>query len=436
MGDTRAWRIDTLDARGGLAFATWREAITAIPEAAIDDKPCFFVGAPDFRAQPVANRAIALAAGRGTFQTGLFAGNTEISFPSPDALVEFVRRTYVGSGAGDGTDGGGGGNATPETRRPDGPDLPNPPHDMSEVEGEDLLRRIHESIERFHELAHKLKPGEAERQKWPEIGGHPERFRDAPRILCVGALYLIGEVLRRFPNRWNVVDLLRWQAMAQSVGRLLTQLDLWPLLLRDPCWQFTAKLVDAFVRQSHVPAVQAIHKETAADFVLWMLFFGGDLYTESDALRFAHYVHHTPFVPFIVPTRNGERSLDLCQTPLPIDFDKYVPHDLVGRASLFHALAAFIAAPHRKPHHGFVELLLLAASYIAHKQEDRMALLPWPWGQRHPSPLAEARVATHAKKGWDWIREQMPGLVYEQSTESLIGSAATLRYPRTQLVPA
>ena len=33
------------------------------------ERPCIYIGAPDFRPEPVASRAIALSAGRGAFQT-------------------------------------------------------------------------------------------------------------------------------------------------------------------------------------------------------------------------------------------------------------------------------------------------------------------------------------------------------------------------------
>jgi len=425
MSGTRAWRIDTLDARGGLAFATWREALNSNPETAIDEQPCIFVGAPDFRAQPVANRAIALAAGRGMFQAGLFAQSTEMSFPTPDALVEFVRRTYVGSGAGDGTDGGGGG-AAPDMRRPGGPELPRPPDDLFDVEGENLVPRVFDSIATFLERSQKLKPGEAAPHSWPRIAGHPEKFRDGPHILCIGALYLIGEVLRRFPAGMNVAALLTWQAMAHVVGRILTSLDLWPLLVCDPRRQSIASIVDAFAKQRGVPVVEAIYQHEPAEFrqsmALWELLFGTDPYAE------------TPDSLVILPMRNGERSIDLCRTPLPMEFDKCVPQDLVGRGSLFHALCAFISAPSSIPHGGLCTLLL-ASSYIAQAGEGSAGSGAWRWAARgYPSPLAEARVAMHAKKGWEWLREQLPGFVFAQATEALIGSGAMLRYPRMQPV--
>ena len=131
----RKWRIDTLDARGGLAFASWRDDNLLNGKDLKREPPSIFVGAPQFRPEPVVNRMIALSAGRGAFQTGLFIDGVEVSFPTPADVAEFVRRACLSGGGGDGADGGGGETPPP---RPDGPpDLPGSPPDSFDEEADE-----------------------------------------------------------------------------------------------------------------------------------------------------------------------------------------------------------------------------------------------------------------------------------------------------------
>lgn len=103
-----AWRFDALDARGGLAFASYRGP-DLIGETTLNgDLPGVFIGAPEFQPLNLPNRAMGLAAGRHAFQTGLFLGPDEVGFESLDDLVEFTRRCYLRGGAGDGAGPGGG----------------------------------------------------------------------------------------------------------------------------------------------------------------------------------------------------------------------------------------------------------------------------------------------------------------------------------------
>src|SRR2546421_12132183 len=51
------WKIDTLDARGGLGFASWRAGDLSKSSNIRLDTPCLFFGAPHFQPEPVANRA-------------------------------------------------------------------------------------------------------------------------------------------------------------------------------------------------------------------------------------------------------------------------------------------------------------------------------------------------------------------------------------------
>lgn len=97
-----AWYIDALDGLSGLAFASHRAERLNSTKFELEG-PAWFISAPDFRPEMVVSRAIGLAATRGSMQLGLsLDGETEVPFPTLDALVEFVRRLFIAGGGGDG----------------------------------------------------------------------------------------------------------------------------------------------------------------------------------------------------------------------------------------------------------------------------------------------------------------------------------------------
>lgn len=97
---TEAWRIDSMDAEAGFAFASYRPA-DLTGEAMPADCEAIYISAPYFSPEVVVSRAPGLAAARGSAQLGLFLGESEVGFNTLDALREFVRRSYVaGSGSG------------------------------------------------------------------------------------------------------------------------------------------------------------------------------------------------------------------------------------------------------------------------------------------------------------------------------------------------
>lgn len=248
-----AWRIDTLDPRGGLAFATWgyKEGKSSHAEPY-----CIFVGAPHFQPEPVANRAIALAAGRGAFQTGLFVNDTEVPFPTPDAVAEFVRRVYLRSGGGDGTDGGGG--EAPPPILPEGrPDLPLVP-ELGERESGDrpLAYAILNDIRTLSKKSSGLTLGSIEECRWSKLSRGEENEKretatDGPSMLGSAAVILIHEMLRRLPLAGNPAALATWQRYARALGSLFTYLGLWRLLLTQPYYSSVQHTISKLLPQTN-----------------------------------------------------------------------------------------------------------------------------------------------------------------------------------------
>ncbi|AXW00535.1 hypothetical protein CJO81_07000 [Ralstonia solanacearum] len=127
-----AWYIDSIDARSGYAFASYRIADLSDAAALSDVCETVFIEAPHFVPERVGSRTLSLGATRTGFQTGLYvqSGEDEVPFPTLDALTDFVRRAYGSGGSSD----GGSGTTPPVTPRSgdNGPRADSQRHDVSD----------------------------------------------------------------------------------------------------------------------------------------------------------------------------------------------------------------------------------------------------------------------------------------------------------------
>ena len=129
-----AWYIDTLDARSGYAFASYRVADLNEATALSDNCETVFIEAPYFVPERVGSRTLSLGAERAGFQAGLYLenGEEEVPFPTLEALTDFVRRAYGSGGASDG-----GGGVTPPLTPQSGDDGPHTDRDRRDVPDDD-----------------------------------------------------------------------------------------------------------------------------------------------------------------------------------------------------------------------------------------------------------------------------------------------------------
>jgi len=137
MTRAAAWYIDTIEARSGYAFASYRIADLSDSTALADNCQTVFIEAPHFVPERVGSRTLSLGAARAGFQTGLYLddGESEVPFPTLDALTDFVRRAYGSGGSSD--DGG----ATPPiSPRPEG-DAPSGNRDQHTIPEGDAWKR-------------------------------------------------------------------------------------------------------------------------------------------------------------------------------------------------------------------------------------------------------------------------------------------------------
>lgn len=249
IGSDLAWRIDALDARGGLAFLSYREPDLSNSKTDLD-LPGVFVGAPEFQPQSISSRAAALAAGRRAFQLGLFIGGEEVGFDGIESVIEFVRRGYLRGGGGDSAGPGPGGPPPPPGLGPDLPPFPEIPtgEEGPTGEGASISQSFLNDVEKFGllSLGLKLPSVAAPVDYWTGDGGPAGRTEsalsgrratwsfDGPHILARASLLLISEMLRRLPIDSSEGDFTDWLGKANSLGIAIGRLRLSPLLLHTP----------------------------------------------------------------------------------------------------------------------------------------------------------------------------------------------------------
>jgi hypothetical protein len=206
-----AWRFEALDALAGIAFAS------RISTDERGDDELVYMRPPAFHPEPVGRSSIALGATRGSFQGGLFIEDREATFPSLDAVREFVRRGYVGGSAGDGGPDtpGGEGQPPPEPRDPDGNFTRGEPVN----EGSRELDALAKDLARFKEHIANCRPGDATPTQWvrPEDGW--ANGADGDPILS-GARHLVMDFLDSRRNPEPEEDDPKLPVLAQTLLRL------------------------------------------------------------------------------------------------------------------------------------------------------------------------------------------------------------------------
>lgn len=230
----KAWHVDSLDRRAGIAFASLRHP--ALRHAiAIDEALAIRVAPPDFEPETLASNATAFAATRAGFQWGLYSNeSTEVAFPSVEALVEFVRRLYLRGGGGDFPPGGG-----EPPRGPDG----GPPLDdagpaqprSTAIDGvADLLFASKEFMKRSQELVSSRSPAKPF-DAW--CGDDADPVANANVRLARAGLSLLWTSLQRAPGTANKSAWTLWLVGAVPLARCFDRMQIWPLLLKHFGWQ-------------------------------------------------------------------------------------------------------------------------------------------------------------------------------------------------------
>jgi len=230
------WYIDALDARAGMALATYRE--TDLNENSVDlGKPAVFIGPPFFQGESVASRAIGFAATRGSFQLGVFLDGEEIGFETLQGVSEFIRRVYVSSGGGD-TDSGI--SPAPVVPNPEGGGAEFrrlPPEEVAIArEMLNFVSSIAEDIasisQRSHASSRKKQVNRRESTYNVTLQDTLKSFSDLDELLSYGMAVLIEEMIGRLPFGQNEVG--AWMRTMMTLGQMLSRLGLYDALAHTP----------------------------------------------------------------------------------------------------------------------------------------------------------------------------------------------------------
>jgi hypothetical protein len=440
MSGKELWYIDALDARGGQAFASVREA--DLDDAEIDlGAPAVFIGPPAFQAETVSGRAVAFAATRGVFQLGLYDKQEEVGFTSLDRLIAFVRRAYLASGGGDG---GGGVGPTPPPGPPEGPGgepwRPGEPESSKETKtsaAQLLLKHANEFMASI--------PGETDGappvvQWWEGEERGADRGDGDYRILARAAALLTDSLLRRFPGI-NVEAFGGWRDACCRLGAIIDAFGLWQFLLVDGA---TNSIRDVALKT--ITGTRELGTE-GIPYKLGERGFGALAVLEllgGSPCRGPYYLDHWRyFYREVLRGRvqtgrwTSDRALDPLDTLsilcLPEIIAKYLELDK-KTASVRDLLCVTVASPDLIVRHGnastysgksdstdIVAILIFAAAYIA--SVDSFI----SHSARSPR-LAERLANELVSEAMKWLRTQFPSQVFAEPIEEMIRSAASLRY--------
>lgn len=440
---TEAWRIDSLDARGGLAFASFREA-DLLREQIDFDQPAVFLSAPAFEPEPITSRALAFGAARAQAQLGVYTGlderevPAELAFSDLNALREFVRRAYLAGGGGDAGGGGGGGDDGGPPPPSSAGEGPRAAPDGEHIDIERKARReergggIGRAADKMHSIAMGLRlvagdivPTVAFSALAVAGAADPS---DAKRLVD-GAIELFLEMVSRYPAGGADDQKGRWARAARRLGRAITRMDFWPDILNGP----QASKLDGIAGWMLGVASQGQFR--------WFLplFFGTSptsglvapwLYHEYQwqlsQLADEHGLVLPPYRDTPAQITIADPVDDLCAWPVPDRLTSFIGSK-ADAPSAFHLLSTCIADParlcdtqHRPEAERAVGIVLFAAAHL--QTGDQVPSL-----RREILPDGDLEGRAHiAFLARSWLLHQMPSLVFPVEVEKLIGQAAEL----------
>ena len=441
---TTAWFVDALDARAGLAFASFRA-----PDLAADlpdtNALAVYIAPPDFRPETLSSRAAGLAATRASFQTGLFLEESEIGFPVLDDLIEFVRRLYVAGGGGDGAGGTGGGVAPPpDPGRGEGPG-------EGLIEGEEetgFSTGIGLLVEAFAKAADGAgfewtagaESASATDGMWRVTGASPEYHADAGLsadpgpALAEAAARLAAELVARCPQKGDDEGLASWWAALRSLTAAISRQRLWEDLAAPRPRRLLAEagrtLLDG--RQALFPDYLApdFDPEAGMDeaerfiFVFWLLTGWIDGWALSRMLE--NPETWPDFIDYYAREHyrgaESDRYEELGRWPLsdPICGRTGLPRHSASLADLL-CLATASPISTRDCHASEAGLLLFAAMHVVPASHV-------PAGWRRGAPLRKAWRRALAKRALVWLARQFPQRAFGFEIEQLLNRSPWRQY--------
>lgn len=395
---SHAWRIDTLDPRGGLSFATWREA-TLFDEGDLEGAPVFFIGAPTFAPQAVANRSVALAAERHGFQLGLLDAEGEVEFQTLEDVADFVRRLYLSSARGNPTEGG---------------TTPPPPPDDSPLGGGEALSPLEpgplaEAVATFQRRSNLLSRGQQRPFRWTEAFERPARAGTPEDQLRRGAVILVREILLRFPTALSPRNLERWRQAASALATVL-----WRLELRGDLQQAgeLGQFAEEFLVRCWSKVEPGLHPHGHEHSVYAMLnVLEGGVYDGPYGWRPMGQVANPP-----------EPMAILARIPVPLVLAKAMKLPEPARATLATTLSVGLGDPAVIAAHPEIEALItLAAALVAAVDAPGAAT---SWHRYEYEPLSRLTMPYRREQLMDaariWLARNLPARIFDAALEAMI----------------
>jgi hypothetical protein len=431
---TEAYFIDSLDARAGLAFASYRSADLSNDDVDVD-LPSVFIGPPMFRPERVSSRGIAFAASRGSFQLGLYVDGAEVAFPTLEDVIEFVRRAYLRGGGGDGA--GGIGPGVPQI--PGGAPERGGPLPVFDFEGEGVLGGMLQYAQLIAKMTHSVdyKPGEPYASTFHKVPLNYPPGRSDSQALAFGAVEIILELVDRFPVMGSDEELLKWFASAERLGHAISKMRLWrPLaakpwhgMLDDAGLELGKRISDPVLTKLG-PVAQNIRASGEGKLlVVFLLARTSDLpvYWYRKLTDF-FFNSMSDWSPFITRYRSETDPVDdLANWPLSRSTTSFVGAAERNRASVYDLFSAVLGSPGvlakgDDAARRAAALVVFAATHIATFANPVVALGPTS------GELADAALSESVRTALDWLAEQFPARVFPAQIEALIASASALRY--------
>ncbi len=405
-----AWRIDTLDPSGGLTFVSWREE-TLRSDGPLEEAPVFYIGAPSFIPQPVANRGVAFAAERHGFQLGLLEQDGEVTFETLDNVAEFMRRLYLASARGDPTDDGA---ATPPQPRDDSP--------LRGVELEAPLENtpLAEAVSQFMRASSELARGEAYGWEWMRALAAVDTSEQAraEKQLLHGAAIVLVELLSRFPSRSDAEHMEHWRVGAATFAEIVHRLGLWPeMVAHEPLRKICHRFLEKIWVQIEEPRASILPISQAVAGVLHI---------------FACQTLDTPWLfgwGIAAPILSTVEPMDeLARLPIPHPLAQKIRTPRPDRASVATLLSTVLGCPAPMGENADVEAVLLFAA-------ARVVAV-------NGAPFVAPRIYAAETDAWDgitltvrrarmldatrtWLAENLPRVAFDSAIEEMITNVAT-----------
>ena len=437
----KAWYIDSIEPWGGRVFATYRTP--DLSSKALDEGMSYFMAPPAFEAELVASRSTAMSAERMGFQVGLYLKQSEVAFPSLDAIRDFVRRTFVTNGPDATPTAAAGATEPPRDKGGEGQTLTL---DEQPPSGRGPQHTLLSAFEEFHERSSKLEVGES--VQWQGLGGplaphlpisdEKQTARELVLLLAQTAWWCLIDCYERVPepadSRW-----VSWVAEARAFCRAIDRLDLWDALAHLIA---TNKLHAALPGNLAGVWSSSPNPEIAARrVVLWARYQAAvadrrNIQDFENSWRYidwvvGYYQKHELVTPY--------EDLSLIRCPIPCDELNTANggSPLSMRALLLRLISAPVLAlklPSRRQEQ-IVSLVVFGAAQMA--SQSIAKIIP-----SHPLVLSDSTpsstyspklFSTLAPVLWRWIERNFPRHVLAPAVEALV--AAGLRRPAVEKPP-